>query len=91
MFVKCFLRIIVERLHAEIVGNPVRQVSNSELVILNASSSYNPNEPESSQNDMIYIWNCDVLVDKENCQEYITTSIIFVLINIKLLSLHVGI
>lgn len=80
--VKCFLRIIVEKLHAEIVGNPSKQVSNSELVTLNASLSYNPNEPKSRQDDMVYIWNCDVTADKDNCQEYITTSKIFALINI---------
>jgi hypothetical protein len=71
-------------LHAEIVGNPVRQVSNSELVTLDASLSYNPNEPRNKQDHIIYFWHCDVETDEENCQEYVTTSIfLFLIIDIE--------
>lgn len=69
----------LDTLHAEIVGNLVRQVSNFELVTLDASSSYNPNEPKTRQDQMIYTWRCDIDVDEENCREYNTNGKIFVL------------
>lgn len=70
----------LDNLHAEIVGNPVRQVSDFDLVTLDASLSYNPNEPKARQDQMIYTWSCDVGADEKNCQEYSTNSKIFVLI-----------
>lgn len=66
--------ITLEGLHAEIVGSPVRRVSNVNLVTLDASLSYNPNEPYNRQNEVLYVWSCDVKTDVENCQEYITTG-----------------
>ncbi|VVC36587.1 PKD/REJ-like domain,EGF-like domain [Cinara cedri] len=70
----CFLGVNLDGLHAEIVGSPLMQVIDSELVTIDASLSYNPNEPNSKQNYVLYIWYCDVKTDEENCQEYITTG-----------------
>lgn len=68
-------------LHAEIVGETVRKVSDSFLVTLDASLSYNPNEPKNRQTDVNYIWECDVLEDIENCKKYVTAGkILFKLI-----------
>lgn len=66
-------------------------MSNFDLVTLDASLSYNPNEPKNRQDQMIYIWHCDVDADKENCQEYKTNSKIFVFEKYIRLSLCIGI
>jgi len=70
------VNVIIVGLHAEIVGSPERSVSNSNFITLNASLSFNPNEPENRQNQdkYYYIWRCDVEVDDDNCKEYTTTS-----------------
>lgn len=50
-------------------------VSNSNLITLDASLSFNPNEPIDGQNqDIYYIWRCNVTADHVNCKEYTTTS-----------------
>jgi hypothetical protein len=65
----------MDGLHAEIVGSPVRSVSNSYLITLDATLSYNPNEPSHKQDQGIYyIWRCDVEADDVNCKEHMTTS-----------------
>lgn len=71
---QCYVHVNLDDLHAEIVGGPVRQVSNSELVTLDASLSYNPNEPKYRQDQVFYTWICDVKTDRANCLEYITSS-----------------
>lgn len=63
-----------EKLHAEIVGSPFRLVGGLDLVTLNASLSFNPNEPSYNQDHIVYTWSCDVKMDNENCQEYSTNS-----------------
>lgn len=66
--------VILEGLHAEILGSSVKRVSNVNLVTLDASLSHNPNEPNNRQNEILYVWSCDVITDVNNCQEYITTG-----------------
>lgn len=64
----------LDRLHAEIVGGPVRTVSNFDLVTLDASLSNNPNEPKNRQDQVLYTWTCDVKTDETNCPKYTTPS-----------------
>ncbi|XP_050063461.1 uncharacterized protein LOC126552720 isoform X6 [Aphis gossypii] len=71
----CYVNITIDGLHAEIVGSPVRNVSSSYLITLDASLSYNPNEPSHKQDqDIHYIWRCDVEADNVNCKEHTSTS-----------------
>lgn len=74
---KCILAVSLVDLYAEIVGDLVREVSDSALVTLDASLSYNPNEPNSRQGDVNYVWVCDVHEDVDNCKEFVTASKIF--------------
>lgn len=57
-------------MHTEIVGDPERQISNTEFVTLNASLSYNPNEHEYKQDNIIYIWNYDGKIDSQLSRIY---------------------
>jgi len=53
----------------------VKNVSSSYLITLDASLSYNPNEPSHKQDqDIYYIWRCDVETDDVNCKEHTSTS-----------------
>lgn len=71
----------MDRLHAQILGDSVRKVSNIELVTIDASSSNNPNEPQHKQNQIIYTWTCDVYADTANCAQYNTSSKILLVMN----------
>lgn len=73
--IQCRITVTIVGLHAEIVDSPERYVSSSNLITLNASPSFNPNEPSHRQNqDVYYVWRCDVEADNDNCKEYTTTS-----------------
>lgn len=76
---KCFFDVNFDGLHAEIVGDFERRVSNSILVTLDASLSNNPNEPKNRQGNINYVWECDVQEDVENCKEYVTSGNVFTL------------